>query len=129
MSELLSHLVVDSGAIISGLGGFGFHRVAHSFCTVPEVLAEIRDEKSRDHLAALPFALETRNPSEEAMKAVSEFAQKSGDYSSLSLTDLKLIALTYMLEAQAAGSAEHIRKEPFVRDYAAFATFIYTYAE
>lgn len=80
------------------------------------MLAEIRDEKSRDHLASLPFTLETKTPSEQAMKAVTDFAKKCGDYSQLSLTDLKLIALAYMLEVEETGSSEHLRKEPIVRE-------------
>ena len=77
------------------------------------MVEELRDEKSRHLLSALPFALETRNPSEEAMKYVSLFTKKCGDYSQLSLTDLKLIALTYQLEVQESGS-EHLRTDPVV---------------
>ena len=71
------------------------------------------DEKSRDLLASLPFQLETRSPSDEAMKFVSDFTRKCGDYSQLSLTDLKLIALTYQLEKQEKGVA-HLRLTPVV---------------
>jgi len=110
----LEHLVVDSGAIIKGCG-FGFHNVAKNFWTIPEVLDEIRDEKSRSLLMRLPFTLETKIPSDDAMTFVSDFARKCGDYSALSLTDLKLIALTYQLEVLEGGGA-HLRKEPVRRN-------------
>ena len=115
-NNMLEHLVVDSGAIIKGQG-FGFHRIAKNFWTIPEVIDEIRDEKSRELLAALPFTLETKIPSDIAMKAVSDFAKQCGDYSQLSLTDLKLMALAYMLEIEDVGSDAHLRKIPVVSIY------------
>lgn len=42
---------------------------------------------------------------------VIEFSKKTGDFASLSIPDIKVLALTYTLEVQANGS-EHIRKEP-----------------
>ena len=39
------------------------------------------------------------------------FAKKTGDYASLSIPDIKVIALTHSLEIQENGE-EHIRKEP-----------------
>ena len=43
--------------------------------------------------------------------AVSEFAKKTGDYRSLSLTDLKVIALVYDLEKENVGT-EHLKSAP-----------------
>ncbi|XKL60705.1 hypothetical protein PGB90_007762 [Kerria lacca] len=45
---------------------------------------------------------------------ITEFAKKTGDYTSLSATDLKLIALTYQLETQNVGN-EHLRKSPILQ--------------
>jgi RNA-binding protein NOB1 len=101
---------IDSGAIIKGCG-FDFHKVASRFWTVQEVLAEIRDSKSLHLLETLPFELEVRAPSEKAMKAVADFARKTNDFAALSLTDLKLIALTYQFELEANGT-KYIRTEP-----------------
>lgn len=42
---------------------------------------------------------------------VTEFAKKTGDYASLSATDLQVLALTYQLEAEIVGVA-HLNKEP-----------------
>jgi RNA-binding protein NOB1 len=98
-SNLLENLIIDSGAIIKGCG-FDFHKVAKRFWTVQEVLAEIRDSKSLHLLETLPFELEIRVPSDKAMKAVAEFSRKTNDFAALSLTDLKLIALTYQFEVR-----------------------------
>lgn len=106
----LDVLVIDSGAIIKGHGG-NFHTVANRLVTVEEVVAEIRDSKSREILLKLPFELEIHNPSDESMAAVARFAEKSGDFAALSLTDLKVMALAYTFEA-AICETKHIRQEP-----------------
>lgn len=40
------------------------------------------------------------------------FSKKTGDYASLSATDLKVLALTWALEREVNGSVEHLRTEP-----------------
>jgi rRNA maturation endonuclease Nob1 len=106
----LDVLVIDSGAIIKGHGA-NFHKIANRMVTVEEVIAEIRDSKSREILLRLPFELEICNPSDEAMTAVAKFAEKSGDFASLSLTDLKVMALSYQFEV-AINNKKYIREEP-----------------
>jgi RNA-binding protein NOB1 len=103
------HLVVDSGAIIKGTN---LAPLAENFWTVPDVLAEIRDKRARAILETLPFTLQTREPSAEAMKAVANFSRKTGDFASLSLTDLRVMALTYMLEVEQHGSSDHLKESP-----------------
>lgn len=44
--------------------------------------------------------------------AVNDFSKKTGDYASLSLADIKIVALTYELEVEVQGNAEHLNKEP-----------------
>lgn len=44
--------------------------------------------------------------------AVTEFAKKTGDFTVLSATDIKVMALTLKMEKQYAGSLEHLNKEP-----------------
>lgn len=46
--------------------------------------------------------------------SVTEFSKKTGDYPSLSATDIKVLALTYQLELENVGS-QHLRKEPEVK--------------
>lgn len=105
MSEAptLDYLVLDSGAIIKG-HGLNLFKNAKVIVTVPEVFAELRDSKARDLLARLPYTIEERMPSAESIKAVTEFATKTGDFAALSKTDLRLIALTHMLELEIYGS-------------------------
>jgi len=45
---------------------------------------------------------------------VTEFSKKSGDYTSLSATDIKVIALTYQLEKEKVGTA-HLKNIPTIR--------------
>ncbi|KAG2501826.1 hypothetical protein HYH03_000325 [Edaphochlamys debaryana] len=100
--------VVDTNAIISGLR---LEAIADRFCTIPEVLAEVRDKQSRQFLSTLPFGLDVRDPSEESLKAVQRFARETGDIHSLSTVDLKLLALAHHLEVAAHGSG-HLREHP-----------------
>ncbi|OWZ07429.1 RNA-binding protein NOB1 [Phytophthora megakarya] len=102
------HLVIDSGAIIKDTN---LAVLAENFWTVPDVLDEIRDKKSRAVLDQLPFTLQTREPSAEAMKAVVNFSRKTGDFTYLSLTDLRVMALSYQLEAETNGT-DHLRTSP-----------------
>ncbi|CBN76614.1 conserved unknown protein [Ectocarpus siliculosus] len=108
--QKLTHLVIDSGAIIKG-AGMTLASAAENFWTIPEVVAEIRDKKARQHLESLPFELKLREPSDEAMKFAASFARQTGDLRSLSRVDLKVIALAYMLERQETG-AGHLRTAP-----------------
>ena len=43
----------------------------------------------------LPYELEYRQPSAQGLKFVTEFARKTGDYASLSATDLR-VSLLYI---------------------------------
>ncbi|KAI9295148.1 hypothetical protein K502DRAFT_365267 [Neoconidiobolus thromboides FSU 785] len=102
-------LVVDAGAIIKN--GIRFKDYADEFVTIQEVLNEIRDKESRSQLNLFPYEIKVRIPTPEAMKAVIAFSKKTGDFSTLSSVDLKVLALTYMLEKE-IGDISKIRKEP-----------------
>jgi rRNA maturation endonuclease Nob1 len=106
----LKYLVIDSGAIIRG-EGYSFPRMAEKLVTIQEVISEIRDSKSREKLEAFPYAIDIKVPSDSSMKAVAEFAKKTGDFAALSLTDLKLLALLHTLEVEVNGK-KHIRESP-----------------
>ncbi|CAI2169687.1 2627_t:CDS:2 [Funneliformis geosporum] len=90
-------LVVDSGPLIKGTNVRSF---AEKLYTVPEVISEIRDKHSRDFLNQISFDIQVKVPSDEALKE-----------GSLSAVDLRVLALTYMLEVEANGT-ERLRKEP-----------------
>ena len=101
----------DANALVRGRGA-ALQAYADNFWTTTEVLAEVKDAESRARLAALPFRLETRRPSPQAVDRVSQFARKTGDLASLSPVDVQVLALAYDLEVEAAGSDDHLRREP-----------------
>ena len=112
MSTRLAYAVVDSGPLIRGLRLETLN--AERLVTVPEVLREIRDQRTRQMLESLPVELETREPSHEAMEAITNFAKLTGDLPGLSVVDKRVLALAYMCEKEAKGGVGHLRTEPFV---------------
>ncbi|KAL1529942.1 hypothetical protein AB1Y20_000870 [Prymnesium parvum] len=105
-------LVVDSGPLIKGVR---LERIeAERYATVPEVMHEIRDRQARHLLSTLPVEIETREPSDEALAAVKAFARLTGDLHVLSAVDLRVLALTWMLQKE-AGGVEHLRTVPIPR--------------
>ena len=72
--------------------------------TVPEVLAELRDEALRRRLAALQVRLLVRTPRAESLAAVRRLAMQTGDAASLSEPDVALLALAHTLEIEKHGS-------------------------
>ncbi|XP_010441284.1 PREDICTED: RNA-binding protein NOB1-like [Camelina sativa] len=105
----ISVAVVDANAVIQG--GQSLTNFADKFVTVPEVLSEIRDPASRRRLAFIPFTIDTMEPSPESLSKVIKFAKATGDLQTLSDVDLKLIALSYTLEAQVHGT-KNLRDVP-----------------
>ncbi|XP_028807175.1 RNA-binding protein NOB1 [Neltuma alba] len=108
-SDGISVAVVDANAIIAG--GERLHNYADKFVSVAEVIQEIRDPVSRHRLSLIPFNIEPMEPTQEAINKVIKFAKATGDLQTLSDVDLKLIALTYTLEAQIHGT-KHLRDIP-----------------
>ena len=78
--------VIDSSVI--------FLRKAHYdfMITIPEVVDEIKDEKSKFYFSLLDIRVE--EPTEESVREVEEVARRTGDIHKLSKTDLKLLAKT-----------------------------------
>ena len=58
--------VVDTNAIVAGLQ---LHTLAERAVTVSEVLKEVRDARSRQFLATLPFGIECLEPAFESLAA------------------------------------------------------------
>lgn len=106
------HLVVDSGPLI--LNSLA-PAIAECLYTVPEVVAEIRDAATRDRLARASPTLTVRNPSAEALQRVRAFAKATGDLASLSVADLRVIALTLTLEMEKNGPASRAITDPLER--------------
>lgn len=102
-------LVVDTNAFIKNVR---LENIGQEFVTIPQVIEEVRDAKARKFLAAFPLPIATKDPSPAALKAVADFARKTGDYAFLSAVDLRVLALVYTLECEAKGSAAHLRTQP-----------------
>lgn len=62
-------------------------------------------------LVVLPYDLEILQVDQEAVKVISDFSKKTGDYAALSATDIKVLALTYQLEKLFVGT-DHLKKDP-----------------
>lgn len=75
---------------------------------------EITNKRQIRRLVVLPYDLEVKAVSPESIAVIAEFAKKTGDYPSLSATDIKVMALTYQLEKEQVGT-DHLRMEPIVR--------------
>ena len=105
----MEHLVIDAGALIKGIS---MEKVAKQYWTTQDVMDEIRDKKSRGFLARLPFTLTVKVPCDDSVASIIAFARKTGDFAFLSMADIRILALTYMLEKQSKESISHLRTEP-----------------
>ena len=105
---LSKYLVIDSGGFIKNVPLVEF---GQNLITMHEVIEEIRDKETKQRIRSLPFELQFLEPDPESIAFVTEFSKKTGDYASLSATDIKVIALTYMLEKRHVGM-DHLKKEP-----------------
>lgn len=85
--------------------------MAENIYTVDEVIAEVRNNRQKQALQVLPYEPKVQQPDSESLKFVTDFAKKTGDFATLSLTDLKVVALTYQLEKQLVG-VEHLKSAP-----------------
>ncbi|XP_076003025.1 RNA-binding protein NOB1 [Genypterus blacodes] len=108
---LVEHVVADAGAFLKKAP---LHEIGKNIYTLKDVVNEIRDKPTRKSLAFLPYQLHFIEPHTEHIQRVTEFSKKTGDYPSLSATDIKVLALTYQLELQHLGS-QHLKTEPDVK--------------
>lgn len=102
------HVIVDSGGFIANAP---IKDLAPNVYCTQDVVNEIKDKATKQRLQVLPYSINFREPSAESVSTVSAFAKKTGDYRSLSATDIKLIALTFQLEKEHVGTS-HLRVEP-----------------
>lgn len=105
------YLVVDTSAFIKNAQ---LQDIGENAITIPEVVKEVTSKRQIRRLVALPYDLQLKEPDPDSVKLVTEFSKKTGDYPSLSSTDIKVIALTYELHKQHVG-ADSINTEPIVR--------------
>eukprot|EP00181_Compsopogon_caeruleus_P000684 CAMPEP_0184688598 /NCGR_PEP_ID=MMETSP0312-20130426/30186_1 /TAXON_ID=31354 /ORGANISM="Compsopogon coeruleus, Strain SAG 36.94" /LENGTH=627 /DNA_ID=CAMNT_0027145851 /DNA_START=51 /DNA_END=1934 /DNA_ORIENTATION=+ len=124
-------VVLDTGAFVScpdsffwvgeGPRDLSWMGSSVELVTVSSVLRELKDERARARLAILMDAggtvgetgrgLHLREPSDEGLREVVRFAKTTGDYGSLSKTDLEVLALAWDLEVETVGKG-NLRREP-----------------
>ena len=86
---------------------------AEKVYTIPQVISEIRDRNARIRLEAtvIPF-LTIRSPSLPSIKAVNDFARRTGDLTVLSKADIQILALAYELECELNHGDWRLRRLP-----------------
>ncbi|GJD09835.1 RNA-binding protein NOB1 [Galdieria sulphuraria] len=104
-------LVVDTSGLIHGNEDI-FHRATIGqtengsifyIYTSPRVIQEVRDVRARKRLQELESVLIVREPNSSSLKAVVDFARRTGDYPHLSRVDIHVLSLTLMLELESSG--------------------------
>jgi len=111
MTMKAEYLVVDSGGFLKNAP---LRDLANNLVTLTDVVGEIRDREARQRLEVMPLDISYRQPSADAVKKVSDFARKTGDYASLSAVDIRVLAVTYDLEVEMVGTS-HLRSEPVIK--------------
>ncbi|KAJ7752749.1 Nin one binding Zn-ribbon like-domain-containing protein [Mycena maculata] len=108
------NLVLDAGPLLSLSPLRG---LAETYLTVPQVLAELKDKRAREHFERLGLnsgvKIEVVAPDAASLATVIQWAKKTGDYAVLSHPDLCVLALTYTLherEKKAKLAAESANK-------------------
>ncbi|KAJ2448540.1 20S-pre-rRNA D-site endonuclease nob1 [Coemansia sp. RSA 2336] len=93
--------------------GLPVSHISDRFVTVPDVVRELRSRASKDRYKEfeLKYGIDLMEPDAESIRAVGSFAKKTGDFASLAVADIKVIALALMLEKQANGM-KNLRLEP-----------------
>ncbi|KAG6880159.1 hypothetical protein C0992_004611 [Termitomyces sp. T32_za158] len=96
------NLVLDAGPLLSLSPLRG---LAETYITVPQVLAELKDKRARDHFEQLGLLsgvqVKVQSPDSTSLAHTIQWAKKTGDYSVLSHADLCVLALTYALHEEA----------------------------
>ncbi|XP_064843171.1 RNA-binding protein NOB1-like [Oncorhynchus masou masou] len=110
-ATMVEHVVVDAAGFLKKAL---LQEIGKNIYTLKDVVEEIRDKPTRRSLSFLPYQLNFREPYPEDIRLVTEFSKKTGDYPSLSATDIKVLALTYQLERENVGT-DHLKKEPEVK--------------
>lgn len=109
-SNKIQYLIVDTSAFIKNAA---LQEIGVNIITEKDVVSEITNKRQLRRLVVLPYDLSVQSAFPENIKFVTEFAKKTGDYTSLSATDVKVIALTYQLEKEKVGT-EHLKEAPTI---------------
>lgn len=104
----IEYLVVDTTAFLQNASLLD---LANNIVTCQEVIDEIKNKRQLRRLVVLPYELKIKDVFPENVQIITEFSKKTGDYPSLSATDIKVMALTYQLEKEFVGT-EHLKTTP-----------------
>ena len=106
-------VVLDAGPLIKGTD---LRKLGEVFYTTTKVIQEVRDKQARQSLTIKLEELKVTEPTEEDINFVVEFSKKTGDFTSLSDTDICIIALTCKLHRENGGTfhAEPGEIRPFL---------------
>jgi len=113
MPVTAEYLVVDSGGFIKNDLGT-LNAMTDNIVTLHEVVSELRDKEVRQRLRNTALEMTFATPTSEGIRRVSEFARKTGDFASLSVVDISVLAVAYDLEVAHVGSS-HLKLEPTVK--------------
>ncbi|EKM79849.1 hypothetical protein AGABI1DRAFT_119910 [Agaricus bisporus var. burnettii JB137-S8] len=106
------NLVLDAGPLLSLSPLRG---LAETYYTTPQVLAELRDSRAREHFEKLGLLsgvkVAVKSPDATSISNVIQWAKKTGDYSVLSHADMCVIALTHMLNEEHKKEKAELAKE------------------
>ncbi|KAK0167989.1 hypothetical protein PV327_001834 [Microctonus hyperodae] len=110
VDNTIEYLIVDTTAFIKNVP---LQEMGRNIITEQSVVNEITNKRQLRRLVVLPYDLVIKDVFPENIKFVTEFSKKTGDYMSLSATDIKVIALTYQLEKEKVGK-DHLRDAPSI---------------
>lgn len=110
----MPQIVVDTNYFINNREELRHLAQTHSLLTTPSVLQEINDPASVTFLKTILPQLKIITPEKVQTQAVARFSKKTGDFTSLSITDMELIALSRQLIYDNKLS-KYIRKRPKVK--------------
>lgn len=111
MNQSTKKLVVDTNTFITTPMELANMASLYTMITTPSVLAEIKDAETKNKVQTFFPTLIVTAPSTKGRTFVIDFAKRTGDFVSLSQTDIDVIALAYDL-IESEGKAQQLRSEP-----------------
>ncbi|XP_050428781.1 RNA-binding protein NOB1 [Adelges cooleyi] len=108
MKDKIEHLIVDTAGFIdkAPLQDFGTN-----IYTIQEVVNEVTNKRQKTDLSVLPYSLNISTVFPENIQFVIDFSKKTGDFPNLSVTDIKVIALTFQIHKENYG-VDGLKDEP-----------------
>lgn len=85
----MEFVVIDACAIIKG-HSLNLHRIARKMYTTTESVGELRDPRSREAYANLPFEIELKQPKQESLRA--GLTELSCRFSTVSNANLSVVS-------------------------------------